>query len=90
MICEKCMHLKVCKHVETNSAYKSAVLTRGACGHFRNEQQENATLEKLGLATAKKPRWIYDDEPLCPCCGEVLDTTEVHCDVCDQRLDWSE
>ena len=44
---------------------------------------------KLELATAKKPRWLYEDEPLCPCCGEVLDTTEEHCDGCDQRLDWS-
>lgn len=41
-------------------------------------------------ATPKKPNWIYDDEPLCPYCGEVLDGTEVHCDECDQRLDWSE
>ena len=41
-------------------------------------------------ATPKKPNWIYDDEPLCPNCGDVLDGTEEHCDGCDQRLDWSE
>lgn len=44
----------------------------------------------LERATPKKPNWIYDDEPLCPNCGEVLDGTEEHCDGCDQRLDWSE
>ena len=44
----------------------------------------------LERATPKKPNWIYDDEPLCPYCGEALDGTEEHCDGCDQRLDWSE
>ncbi len=44
----------------------------------------------LERATPKKPNWIYDDEPLCPNCGDVLDGTEEHCDGCDQRLDWSE
>lgn len=52
-----------------------------------NCQKIRETIEK---ATPKKPNWIYDDEPLCPYCGEVLDGTEVHCDECDQRLDRSE
>lgn len=46
--------------------------------------------ETIEKATPKKPNWIYDDEPLCPCCGEVLDSTEEHCDECDQRLDWGD
>lgn len=46
--------------------------------------------EIMEKATPKKPNWIYDDEPLCPNCGDVLDGTEEHCDGCDQRLDWSE
>lgn len=56
------------------------------------EAKENVrTLQELiDKATPKKPHWIYDDEPLCPYCGEVLDGTEEHCDECDQRLDWSE
>lgn len=48
------------------------------------------SIELLEKATPKKPHWIYDDEPLCPYCGEVLDGTEEHCDECDQRLDWSD
>lgn len=45
---------------------------------------------KLELATPKKPTWIYDDEPICPNCSEVLDDGEEHCKVCDQRLCWTE
>lgn len=48
------------------------------------------SIELLEKATPKKPNWIYDDEPLCPYCGEVLDGTEEHCDECDQRLDWGD
>lgn len=45
--------------------------------------------EIMEKATPKKPVCVYDDEPLCPNCGEVLDGTEEHCDECDQRIDWS-
>ena len=41
---------------------------------------------KTEKATPKKPNWIYDDEPLCPCCGEVLDGTEEHIDRSEQSF----
>ncbi len=52
----------------------------------KNDVEMEILIEK---ATPKKPNWVYDDEPLCPYCGEVLDGTEEYCDECDQRLDWS-
>lgn len=49
--------------------------------------QLNELFEKT---TPKKPIWEYDDEPICPYCREPLDGDEEHCDLCDQRIDWSE
>lgn len=45
---------------------------------------------KIAVATAEKPIWEYDDEPLCPRCCEVLEDGDAHCESCDQRIDWSE
>ena len=56
----------------------------------KNDEYKDILQELVDKATPKKPHWIYDDEPLCPYCGEVLDGTEEHCDECDQRLDWSD
>lgn len=39
----------------------------------------------------KKVVWIYDDEPLCPSCSEVIDAgNQDLCEFCGQRLDWSD
>ncbi len=48
--------------------------------------------EIMEKAMAKKPVCFYgaEDEPLCPNCHNVLDGTEEYCEICDQRLDWSE
>lgn len=51
---------------------------------------EEVLQELIEKSTPKNANWIYDDEPLCPCCGEVLDTSEVLCPKCGQRLDWSD
>ena len=40
-------------------------------------------------ATAKKPYYVYSDEPLCPYCHMILDGCEEHCE-CGQKLAWSE
>lgn len=49
----------------------------------------NDIIEK---AIPKKPVYVSgcEDEPLCPNCRDILDGTEEHCGLCDQRLDWSE
>lgn len=56
----------------------------------RISTENDGLREKLAIATNKKPVWIYDDEPLCPNCSEVLDDGCEHCDMCDQRIDWSD
>ena len=41
--------------------------------------------------TPQKPLWTYDDEPICPDCGEAIDAgNQDLCEFCSQRLDWSD
>lgn len=40
--------------------------------------------------TPKKPYYKDVDEPLCPYCHQPLDGYEEHCEICDQRIDWSD
>lgn len=47
-------------------------------------------IEALEKTTPKKPNWVYNDEPLCPNCGGVLDDSDPVCEYCHQLLDWSE
>ena len=47
-------------------------------------------IEALELITPKEPLTIYEDEPICPTCRNVLDGYEEHCIGCDQRIDWSD
>lgn len=44
----------------------------------------------IELQKPKEPNYIYEDEPLCPYCGTVLDGYEEHCIECDQKIAWSE
>ena len=46
--------------------------------------------EFIELNTPTKPQYVFSDEPVCPSCHTPLDGTEAHCDICDQRIDWSE
>ena len=46
--------------------------------------------EALERMTPTPPNWIYEDEPLCPHCGEVMDYGESPCEYCNQMIDWSE
>jgi len=43
---------------------------------------------------SKKPIWNYDDEFICPTCGETTEdydvTTIKFCPECGQKLDWSD
>lgn len=47
-------------------------------------------IEALEKQTPKKPNYLYEDEPLCPYCGAVLDYCESPCENCNQFIDWSE
>lgn len=47
-------------------------------------------IKALEKQTPTKPNWIYDDEPLCPYCQEVIEDGDVICDSCHQLIDWSE
>ena len=47
-------------------------------------------IEALEKMTPQKPLWVYNDEPLCPNCGAVLDDCETPCENCHQFLDWSD
>lgn len=46
-------------------------------------------IEALEKQTPKKPNYLYEDEPLCPYCGAVLDYCESPCENCNQFIDWS-
>lgn len=47
--------------------------------------------ELVEHTTPKKVVWIYDDEPLCPSCSEVIDAGDQDlCEFCGQRLDWGD
>ncbi|WP_041137862.1 hypothetical protein [Beduini massiliensis] len=47
-------------------------------------------LQKLiDKVTPTKPYCKDVDEPLCPYCHNPLDGSEAHCEICDQRIDWS-
>lgn len=57
------------------------------------EEQEEATklaIEALKKQTPTKPNWVYDDEPLCPYCQEVIEDGDAICENCHQLIDWSE
>lgn len=47
-------------------------------------------IEALEKQTPKKPNYVYEDEPLCPYCGAVLDDCESPCENCNQFIDWSD
>lgn len=47
-------------------------------------------IEALEKQVPKKPNYIYEDEPLCPYCGAVLDYCDSPCENCNQFIDWSE
>lgn len=47
-------------------------------------------IEALEKMTPTKPNWIYEDEPMCPNCGEIMDDGENPCECCNQLIDWSE
>ena len=49
----------------------------------------NTLQELIDKATPTKPYYKEADEPLCPYCHNPLDGAEEHCEVCDQRIDWS-
>lgn len=47
-------------------------------------------IEALEKQIPKKPNYVYEDEPLCPYCGAVLDDCESPCENCNQFIDWSD
>ena len=59
---------------------------------FGGEHHEamKAAIEALEKMTPTKPNWIYEDEPMCPNCGEIMDDGENPCECCNQLIDWSE
>lgn len=47
--------------------------------------------ELVEHTTPKEVVWIFDDEPICPSCSEVIDDgNQDLCEYCGQRLDWGE
>ena len=59
---------------------------------FGGEHHEamKVAIEALEKMNPKKPNWIYEDEPMCPNCGEIMDDGENPCECCNQLIDWSE
>lgn len=67
------------------------------CNYFNDAVERLAMYETIGTvsefrelkekATAKKPYYVYLDEPLCPYCHMILDDGEEYCE-CGQRLLW--
>lgn len=53
-------------------------------------QKENEELKRKLVPT--KPNCIYEDEPICPFCGEILDLTDDDpvCCKCGAVIDWIE
>ena len=47
-------------------------------------------IEALEKQIPKKPNYVYDDEPLCPYCQEVIEGGDVICESCRQLIDWSD
>lgn len=52
------------------------------------DEAVNMAIEALEKMTPTPPNWIYEDEPLCPHCGEVMDDGENPCECCNQLIDW--
>lgn len=50
----------------------------------------STAIEALEKQIPKKPNYVYEDEPLCPYCGAVLDYCESPCEDCNQFIDWSD
>ena len=44
--------------------------------------------ELIEKQTPKKPNGVYDDEPLCPHCQEVIEDGDAMCEACHQLIDW--
>lgn len=63
-------------------------------GHCKDRSIVNDNLsilqELIILNTPTNPSLVYEDEPLCPNCGELIEEYDDHCEECDQRIDWSE
>lgn len=69
------------------------------CEDFKNEEDcvwskdveaLDRAIEALEKQTPTKPNYVYEDEPLCPYCGAVLDDCESPCENCNQFIDWSD
>ena len=75
-LCDQCFHLKI--------EHGNRCEWVDKCKHIERLK------ELVEKATPMKPIWEYEDEPICPYCREPLDGDEEHCDLCDQRIDWSE
>lgn len=78
--CNKCDMYR-----QENEKLKEALLHNA--GYIDELEKELTELKEL--CTHKKPLWIYDDEPICTNCQNVLDGYETICDICNQFLDWS-
>lgn len=59
------------------------------CGRDFQTARELA-IEALKKQIPTKPNWIYNDEPLCPYCQEVIEDGDVICESCHQLIDWRE
>ena len=57
----------------------------------RHESEFKLLQELIDLNTSKKVQWLWEDEPSCPNCGEVIEAdNSKRCEFCEQKLDWSE
>lgn len=101
IICQNCGHYRKCLDRMVSDTLKGVGKSPAKCEDFveNNKAKEllnspiykklKAKVEELeGKITAKEPNCIYQDEPLCPFCGELLDLCDWQC-KCGQVLDLS-
>lgn len=72
----------MCKSIDGECTPKDILEYRR---EFASLLRAEEALEKI---TPKKPNWVYNDEPLCPNCGEVLADGDAYCEECHQFIEW--
>lgn len=54
----------------------------------RPQVKQEEIIERVDKCLPKYCRGYYDDEFICPNCGEVMDWDPDHCPGCDQVIDY--
>ena len=70
-----------------NEPYEKAIQALSEIQQYRAIGTVSEFRELKEKATAKFPRYVYLDEPLCPYCQMILDGGEEYCE-CGQKLLW--